>query len=94
MKKRFTVYVEESDWRDIQDSAYWKKLSVGDYIVQFYRGQNCQAKSAKSAQPDKYESHKPKNQAQVEVKKEEAVKELMDSGFFKPMPKVGGKVKK
>ena len=38
--------------------------------------------------------HKPKNQAQVEVKKEEAVKELMDSGFFKPMPKVGGKVKK
>jgi len=57
MKKRFTVYIEESDWKNIQDSAYWKKLSIGEYLNRLYK--NELMKGVKKAQPEKFESHKP-----------------------------------
>lgn len=76
MKKRFTVYVEEDVWKDIQDTARMesvrerKTISVGDYLVGLYMGlyriNRIPGDGMKPAQPEKFESHKLKP---AEVKK-------------------------
>jgi hypothetical protein len=58
-KKRVTIYVRVSEWRDIRKAAIDRGVSAGEFLLGFYRDSKAGAGSVKVDQPDKFDSHRP-----------------------------------
>jgi len=58
--KRICLYVEEADWKQVQHSALDVGKSVGQFLMELYRFSRAMKDSRKEAQPEEFESRKPK----------------------------------
>ena len=74
-KKRVVIYVNTPDWVVIKAAAKDRGIPAGDLLMGAYTNSLGCAGSVKPAQPDKFESHKPKSVMPYQ------------RDFFRPQPK-------
>ena len=69
--KRVTIYVDEGDWASVKDSVWkasvvrGKTVSAGQYLMELHKSHLGAKGSQKPAQPEKFESHRPKGDKQA-----------------------------